>query len=263
VKSTSRPAEIQGWIAELEAEGLGARSIRISHRLLSQALRQAVRWELIYRNPCEGTTLPKERKREMRSLTPVQAQRFLEAARGTRFGLFFELMLLTGLRPGEARGLRWRDLDFDAGTLTVRRAISRVKGGHEVKGPKTEASKRTIPIASLCPALRQYRISRLRHGPDDLVFSTSAGRPIGDRNLVERHFKPILEAAEIDPGVRLYDLRHTHVTLALAAEVPVRVVAERVGHSSPARTLDVYAHVLPGQQEEATRRLEALLSGAS
>ncbi|MEE8558221.1 MAG: site-specific integrase, partial [Myxococcota bacterium] len=83
--------------------------------------------------------------------------------------------------------------------------------------------------------------------------------PLGERNLVKRHFKPILEKANLPKEIRLYDLRHTHATLALANGINVKVVSERLGHASAAMTLDVYTHTLPGQQEEATRILERVI----
>jgi integrase len=95
----------------------------------------------------------------------------------------------------------------------------------------------------------------------DLVFAGEVGQPLNRRNLVQRHFKPVLEDAELPRELRLYDLRHTCCSLALQAGIPVRVVAERLGHASAAMTLDVYGHVLPGDQERATAKLGEVLFG--
>ena len=105
----------------------------------------------------------------------------------------------------------------------------------------------------------------MRLGPDyarelDLVFAGETGQPLNNRNLVQRYFKPIVREAKLPPTLRLYDLRHTCCTLLLATGINVKVVSERLGHASAAMTLDVYGHVLPGMQEEATRRMEGILS---
>ena len=93
----------------------------------------------------------------------------------------------------------------------------------------------------------------------DLVFANEAGRPLELRNITNRSFKPALKAAGIPGSVRLYDLRHTHATLLLAEGVHPKVAAERLGHATTRLTLDTYSHVLPGMQEEATRRIEQAL----
>jgi len=98
-------------------------------------------------------------------------------------------------------------------------------------------------------------------GPDDLVFTTRNGTPGGHRPIVQEAFKPALRRAGLNESIRLYDLRHTHATLLLQAEVHPEVVSERLGHASVAITLDVYSHVLPGMQEKATEKLDVMLYG--
>ena len=94
------------------------------------------------------------------------------------------------------------------------------------------------------------------------LFTGRGGRPVDLKNISARHFKPLLKSTGLPP-IRLYDLRHTHATLLLTAGVPVHVVSKRLGHKSAKMTLDVYSHVLPGQQEEAVARLEEFLALSS
>jgi integrase len=97
----------------------------------------------------------------------------------------------------------------------------------------------------------------LRESIRDLVFANQTGGALDLRNAAARHFKPLLKAYYPLPNIRVYDLRHTHVTHLLAAGTPVHVVAKRAGHASAKMTLDVYGHVLAGQDGDAVAKLEA------
>jgi integrase len=169
--------------------------------------------------------------------------------------------------------LRWADLDLKAGVATIRRALTTI-GGHPAFGePKTAGSRRCIPLpGSLVTTLVEHRRQQaecaMRLGPAfdreaDLVFANGRGCPLELRNLAQRHLKPILRRAKLPESLRLYDLRHTHATLLLAEGVHPKVAAERLGHATTRMTLDVYSHVLPGMQEEATRRLGEVVFGPS
>jgi integrase len=155
-------------------------------------------------------------------------------------------------------------------TATIQRALQWHKGrgkGHYFSEPKTKSSRRSIPLPpSLVRQLRQHRASQaaalLEIGiRTDLVFATFEGTPIMRKNLVRRHFKPLLIAAKLPADFSLYCLRHTCASLLLLAGVHPKVVSERLGHSSTKLTMDVYSHVAPGMQEAATTQLEALLYG--
>ena len=153
----------------------------------------------------------------------------------------------------------------------MRRTLVWRKGGGWYFGePKTSRSRRTIPIPrSLVNELADHRRkqveSRLRKGADyqnnDLVFASGEGTPILLRNLVRRHFQPVLTHARLSPTLRLYDLRHSCATLLLSAGENPKVVSERLGHASIVLTLDTYSHVLPSMQQAATEKLERILYG--
>jgi integrase len=184
----------------------------------------------------------------------------------------YVLALNTGMREGELLALQWKDIDFKRGKLQVKRKIMRLpKKGFVISEPKTARSKRSIPLAPLTlEALKQHRLrqyeQRQEAGPlwdeQDLVFCNSMGRPIEVGNMLRRSFRPLLAKAGL-PQIRFHDLRHSCATLLLTMEVHPKVVQERLGHSQISVTLDMYSHVLPTIQEDATRRLETLLAQRS
>lgn len=255
----------------LNEQELSARTVRMTHAVLSSALKQAVRWHMLPRNPCEFVDLPRMARKEMRALSPEEASRFLEAAKTDRLGIVLAFALATGMRPEEYLALKWSDLDLHAGTATVRRTlIWRKGGGWYFSEPKTSRSRRTVPLpVSLVRDLIEHRRkqseSRLKKGQDyennDLVFAASEGTPILLRNLVRRHFRPVTTRAKLPDTLRLYDLRHSCATLLLSAGENPKVVSERLGHASIVLTLDTYSHVLPSMQQAATEKLEKILYG--
>ncbi len=262
-------AMIDGMLERAGRE-LSPRTHHLARRYLSQALRQAVDWQMLARNPAKGTNLPKRASREKRAFSAEEVRRFRDAAKGTKHAALWDFLLATGCRPGEALGLRWQDLDLEAGQVLIRQTLTKGEKGKPVfASPKTEKSKRTIPLPGPTVAvLREHRVRQAEHALKlgalydrvlDLVFANEAGRPLNESNLRARFYKPLCEAAGLEGVFGPYDLRHTVATQLLALGENVKVVSERLGHATAAMTLDVYAHVLPGMQETATERLEKAL----
>jgi integrase len=266
-----KPLHVQEVYRAMAEKGLSARTVRLCHAVLHAALEKAVKWQLIVRNPCDAVDPPRQQRREMVALTEEEARRFLDAARGTKHEALFAFLLATGMRPGEALAIRWSDLDLKKGTATVRRALVRGKdGGYTFADPKTALSRRTVSLPEpLVRMLREHKArqneERLARGAEwedlGLVFCNEVGRPLDERNLYQRHFRPLADKAGLPPGATLYSLRHTCATLLLKAGVHPKVVAERLGHSTTNLTLNVYSHVLPGMQEEATAKIGAMIFG--
>lgn len=159
-------------------------------------------------------------------------------------------------------------MDVAKSTVSIQRTLQwHQGGGHYFGQPKTKHSRRTIPLpASLVQQLREHRKNQgealLRLGVrTELVFSNSEGTPIMRKNLARRHFKPVLRKAGLPLDLTLYSLRHTCATLLLQAGIHPKVVAERLGHDSTTLTMDVYSHVAPGMQSDATAQLEKMLYG--
>jgi integrase len=205
----------------------------------------------------------------MHVLTAEEAERFRQAATGTRFAPLFELALATGMRPGEYLALQWKHVDLKAGTVRVERALVEAEGKLSIAPPKTSRSRRTIPLPpSVTRALAAHKERQAGDQPttidgSGLVFPSETGGHMNERNLLRRYFRPTLAATGLDPRkYRLYDLRHTCATLLLLAGENPKVVSERLGHASVTLTLDVYSHVLPTMQEAAADKLERLLYGS-
>jgi integrase len=268
--SDLRALQIQNLYSQMQERGLSARIVRYTHAVLSSALKQAVRWGMLYRNPAELVQLPKLKRKEMRAMTPDESARFLAALEDDRYSALFALALSTGMRPEEYLGLRWTDVDFAKSSVTVQRALVwRTKGGGwYFTEPKTSRSRRTIPLpASMLVALTEHKRrqseERLKLGSEwqdnGLVFTTFLGTPLNISNLTAKHFKPALQRAGLPKTIRLYDLRHTCATLLLREGENPKVVSERLGHASITLTLDVYSHVLPDMQKAATDKLENIL----
>lgn len=269
--SQLNPVEVQALYNDLVEQGLSARTVRYVHAVLHSALKQAVKWGMVQRNVAKLVELPRQKKREMCCLTPEEARRFLDAAKGTRWEALFSLMLTTGLRPGEALGLKWADVDFENGRLHVQRALVRINnsGQWRLEEPKTVRARRVIPLPrNVLQVLKVHRKQQLEeklkatnYTDYGFVFATANGRPLAEKNLVREYFKPLLKKAGL-PDIRLYDLRHTCATLLLAAGENPKVVSERLGHASVTITLDTYSHVLPDMQKSATKKLQELLFDA-
>ena len=256
------PLDFQSVFHEMHQKKLSPRTIGYTHAVLHAALEQAVRWRLLGRNPASGVEIPKPTRTEMRVFGPDEARRFLEHALATRHGVLFALALTTGLRPSEYLALRWSDFCWEDETVTVTRTL--VKGrGWTFAPTKRARSRRQVKLESWVARRLRCLYMRERSTPDlspvsaRPIFRTRRGQPINSDSLA-REFKCMLREAGL-PEMRLYDLRHTAATLALAAGVPVKVVSEQLGHASSAFTLDVYAHVLPHMQSDAAIRVAALL----
>ena len=256
----------------VEQVGLSPRVVRYTHAVLRSALQQALRWDIVTRNVATLVELPRQTRREQRALTPEQASVLFQSARADQHGIVVAFALLTGARPEEYLALKWSDIDLQSGAAVIRRVIEfGRKGGWSFSDDaKTSRSRRTIPLpAPLTAWLREHKIeqykARLRAGEEwaghDLVFTASNGEPILLPNLTRRVFKPLLMRAGL-PEIRLYDLRHTHATLLLAAGTNPKIVAERLGHASTTLTMDTYSHVQPTMQQAVTAHLEALLFNA-
>ena len=261
------PTDCQRWLTTLTTvRKLAPRTVQLARATLRNCLARAVKLELIQRNVARDVDIPKQVKQSRTVLSPTDAQRFLQAAQDRPWGVCFLLMLHTGLRPGEVLALRWQDLQ---GTeLRVQHALVRVKGHAACLSTTKTGRSRTLPLGpDVIAALQRHRVEQVQrrlllgalYDEHDLIFPNELGGFADGRNILERHFKPLLLKAGL-PEMRLYDLRHSSATLLLASGEQVKVVQERLGHSSAMHTLDTYAHVLPGAQRATSLRMEALLT---
>jgi integrase len=261
------PTHVRGLYKE-KLSSLSPRTVQYIHVTLHKALKQAVSDGLIPRNATEAVKPPQVRREEIRPLTPEQVKMLLDAASGDRLEALYVLAVHTGLRQGELLGLKWDDIDLQARTLQVRRALTTAKGGPRLAAPKTKGSRRRVSLTRVAAQAFKGHLERQLEEIDragslwqenGLVFASETGAPLDRRDLTSRRFKPLLERAGL-PHFRFHDLRHTCATLLLTQNVNPKVVSEMLGHSSIAITLDTYSHVLPNMQDSAARALEEALS---
>lgn len=262
------PSDLSAMYAEMVAEGLAPRTAGHAHRVLGRALRDAEVGGLVVRNVCRLVRPPRVPHVEMRTLSAEQARALLQGSEAERLGALWHLALASGARLGELLALSWEAIDFDRGTIRITRTITRTERGLEIGEPKTPSSRRTIPIGKAATsALRRHRaaqemerrVAGASWHPGGLVFADQIGRPLDGTHMAHT-FRAVLAAHGL-PRIRIHDLRHTAATLLLEAGLHPRVVAERLGHSTPALVLNVYGHVTERMQEQATAVLDRVLGG--
>ncbi|MFC2032069.1 tyrosine-type recombinase/integrase [Chloroflexota bacterium] len=250
-------------------ERLAARSVQHIHRVLSEALKAAVRKGHLGRNPCDLAQAPSPRKRTMRTLTPAEVETMLAQAANNQFYPVIYTAVSTGLRQAELLGLRWRDIDLNGLSISVSQVLYKRNGVCIFKEPKTRGSSRRVDMtAKLALFLRQYRAARevlyLEQdrilGLDDLVFTNHKGKPL-DPCTVTHNFARIVRRAVLG-RVRFHDLRHTFASIMLMKGAPAKVISECLGHASVAFTMDVYSHLLQGMQRDAMNLLDEVLPPA-
>jgi integrase len=254
-------SDVSNLYTRLKSLGASERMVQMVHARLHSALKQAVRWELAFRNVSDLVDPPRAERKQMRALDRDEVRRFLETARGVQLYALYVLAVTTGLRQGELLALQWPDIDFKRGTLSVRHTLLEVNNRLVLGEPKTRASKRLVTLPKIAlSALEEQSLRSGTSAPRPIwVFADSNGGPLRKSNLIRRSFKPLLEAASL-PNIRFHDLRHTAATLLMAEGVHPKVVQERLGHSSIGLTLDTYSHVLPSMQNEAADKLDAALT---
>lgn len=243
---------------------LAPKTVLNVHQILRTALGDAERAGLVHRNvarlmdpPCHGAAP------EQRCWNEQQLRQFLRVAMTHRLGPAIWLAAMTGMRRGEVLGLRWSDIDLDAATLSIRRSVSCT--GYEVHTTptKTRTSRRAVDLdPRTVHVLREWRHHQLAelgtHTVDGSVFTRPDGPSVHPHAMSQTVAR--LQRAAGVPTIRLHDLRHTHATLMLKHGIPLKVVSERLGHSTPAFTMAVYQHVLPGMQRDAANTFARLIA---
>jgi integrase len=267
------PLQIEKFYAELldhgkrNGKGLSPKTVKNTHVVLRKALADAERLGLVHRNAAAAARGPSVTRPEVTTWSSDQLKAFSAVAQESRMRNAFTILASTGMRRGEALGLRWVDVDFDSLQLAIVQTVSTVDSKVVVGQPKTSGSRRTVYVHdATIKALRQQRQlqaeERLAAGSawdtdNDLVFRNLTGGPVNP-DWFSRHFDKLVEKADV-PRIRLHDLRHTNATLSLKAGVHPKVVSERLGHSSIAITLDLYSHVTPGISREAAATVESMM----
>ena len=241
---------------------VGAATMQRIHATLMSALNTAVRRGLIRRNPAATVELARATQAITSVWTVDQAAAFLEMTKDDPLALLYRILLIGGLRRGEAVGLRWADVDLEAGEIKVVQQIVHVAGESHVGPPKSATGVRTISLdAQTVDLLHKHHLQELLRYPatgspmpsEQLIFTTVGGTGLNPA-YVSRHFAQLITKAGLPP-IRLHDLRHTSASLGLASGESLLEVSRRLGHSSITITADTYAHV---SQETAQRSAQRL-----
>ena len=255
---------VNRWMAQMAGEGYAPRSVSKPFGLLRQALKHAVALDLIAKNPCDFCKPPRIQRKKLQVLDREQRTRMLQLAREAEpepLALAIELALTTGMRRGEICGLRWSDLGECE--VTVNRAISLDSGTPYVKDPKTDGSRRTIPLTRRLNAVlravekdQRYVAGELEvpFGDPYILGTPEPGsRPLHPTKLTH-DFKAFCEMNGFE--CTFHDLRHTFATMMIAAGTDVRTVASYLGHSNVAMTLNTYAEVDPDAKRAAVSKVD-------
>jgi integrase len=252
-------------LAGTTRRALSPRSVAYIHTILHRALRDAVRWNLIARNPADRADPPRARPADRlreRAWSADEVAAFLDATASSRYSALWRLIAMTGMRRGEALGLRWEDVDMEQGRLSINRTLIQVGDyraadrGMAWGTPKTARGRRSVAVdAETLAALRAHRArqhqERLRAGRDyadqGLVFCTRTGEPLHPK-VVSNQFRRAVPRHGL-PYLSVHGLRHSWATLALQAGVHPRIVQERLGHS----TIHHPGHLQPRHPDDGRR----------
>lgn len=262
--------QVQAFYSATLDKGLSPKTVTNIHGLLHKALDNAVRWNIVSRNVCDAVTPPRVPRKELNFLTQDQAATLLQEVKANKLEALLTVAITTGLRRGELLALRWQDINFELGTIQVKRAVSY----HQVYGyvesePKTSRSRREIMLASfvidvLTKHQQQQKEQRLAAGGDwtdkNLIFTNATGDFYSPSTLVKA-FRRFLKKVGL-PTMRFHDLRHSAATILLTMKVHPKVVQEILGHSQITTTMDIYSHAMPSMQSDATEQWDTTFEQA-
>lgn len=269
-----KPEQLQKYYSQKLSGGrydgkgaLNQTTVSHHHTCLHRALKMAVKWGLIGRNPADVVTPPRPQHSEMHTMTEDDLQAFLVAAKKTPYYALFYMALFTGMRRSELLALRWCDIELLLCQVYVTRALHQLQDGSLIfRQPKTAKGRRMIALSpSLALVLKEHKekqaLERAMLGTalkdDDLVFSAVEGKPLLP-DTISRAWTKIVKRAGLK-HFRLHDARHTHASLMLKQGAHPKTVQERLGHATISTTLDLYSHVVPGLQEAVAKRFDEVL----
>ena len=246
---------------------LSPRVIGNCHRVLSTALRQAVRWRLLPYNPAADVKPPKLERHKLTTYSFAQAAAVLEALRGSWLHVPVLLGLMCGMRRGEVAALRWGAVDLDKGRLMVIQSAEQTRAGVRYKEPKSGQARAIALSPAVVTELRAHRVRQaethlrlgLRMNAESFVVARMDGAPYAPNTISNEWRRVPLNGL---PRVRFHDLRHTHASHMLASGVHPKIASERLGHSRVGITLDLYSHMVEGLQEDAVARVDAAMTKA-
>jgi integrase len=253
-----------------EPSPLSEQTVAVVHRILHRAMSNAVKRGLIRSNPATVVEPPRSSApRSMQVWDSDQMRHFHERTADDRLRALWVLAATTGLRRGEVCGLMWSDLTLDAGQAAIRRSRVPVAGKVVESTPKSGRARVITLAPATVAAVRKHRKAQLAEklawgagwNETGYVFIQEDGKPLRPDWLLHR-FDELVAVCDLPRIGGFHGLRHSFATIALAANVHPKVVQEILGHANVGITLDLYSHVVPGMQAEATARVAAMFLGS-
>jgi len=255
-----RRSEVQGWVKGMSAN-LSPGSVEVAYRWAATVFRSAVADRLIAASPCIRIALPKKERGE---IVPLEVDHVLAMAETIlpRYRATVLVAAGAGLRQGEVLGLSVDRVDFLRKTIRVdRQLLTRGKGGPQFGPPKTEAAYRTVPVSATVTDELAAHVATFGTGPDDLLFTSSTGRPIR-RGTYNEAWHRARDLTDVPDWATFHDLRHFYASMLIRHGCSVKAVQKRLGHRSATETLDTYSHLWPDSDEETRDAVETLLGSA-
>jgi integrase len=244
--------DVQQWVADRFKRQLGWQTVRNAWTLLSGILETAVEYGYLSTNPARGVKFPEKELKEAPALIIGEDFMKLLEHLDEPYRTMVKLIAVTGMRIGELLAVRWRSLDLEIGTLSVRESVYEGK----FQSPKTQKSRRTIPLGPQSILwLREHRLRATRTASDDLLFGNRNGRPLRESKLLRNLLQPAAKAVGLG-RVTWHQFRHIHSSLLNDLRVPVKIAQEQLGHSSISTTLNIYTHVVDASHRKAIEALE-------
>ena len=249
-------AQVQSYVAHLSRTKRSAGTVDKHLVILKGMLKQAVMWGFLRHNPATVVKGPRPPHREMAFLTPSQIAPFLAAIQPEFYRPLFATAVLTGMRLGELLGLQWGDIDWNGGTIRVRRSM----WNNQFQEPKSSRSVRNVVMTATLASILVAHKTVAPANVDDLVFTTPQGNHIRYFDLRAGVFHPSLLRAGL-PVMRIHDLRHTFASLLIDQGENLKFVQQQLGHASIQTTVDRYGHLMPDAHIGASQRLDAAVFG--
>lgn len=244
---------LQAFVDKMVTDGVPPRMRQVAFAITRKALRHAIKMNKIAADPTTVIEKPAHEPEEIFPFTAEEAAKIIDQTKGERWHALYVLALTCGLRIGELLGLPWSGIDFKERQIRITQQAAQTRGAMIIRKPKTKTSVRTIEMPSIVyQALRDHQAIMMKDGlaGNDLVFPAPEGGTMQRTNFAAREWKSLLEGLKI-AARGFHHTRHTYATLALMAGVNALVVAKVMGHSKPSTTLNIYGHVLKGQQSQS------------
>jgi len=247
---------IEKFITSRQKAEMNLSTLRKIIVTLNQIMAYAVRHNYISVNPVRDAERPRSKGKisdqgKINVLNPEQINAFLSKVTNQKYYVLFLTAIMTGARQGELLGLKWQDVDFQKKQLKIRRTFNHGRFFE----PKTKGSTRNVDLSPVVvKELAQWKLS-CGGKEENLIFSSKVGTPIKKENLIRRYYEPTLKAAEL-PIIRFHDLRHTYASLLIEQGENIKYISNQLGHTNPTTTLNIYAHLIKQDNQEAVCKLE-------